>query len=430
MNNKKIIFGIVLFLAICFLAFTFANPLEQGDGNGTLIENGGNSANSSDKTDDGTIVKSISFSSTVKTKIAEGESVNLGATVFPSTAVDKSLTYSSSNTSVLKVDQNGVVTGVGKGTATITVTSGNGKTNTITFTVGEDTTVADNNNTNNNSNNNGIAVRPSYPVGGNTSNGNGTTGGGNSNGSNSGNNSDNTNNGGNSGNNGGSTKPPVTNPEIPVTSININKDGFVDKLIIGQSTKISASAQPSNATDRNITYKSSNESVAIVDQNGNITTKGAGVVTITATSSNGVSESVNLVVIGIGSSKVSVIQSDGNISNFSSNVIGDIIKISGHLDTNDSGIMVSITVPEGLGLNDLNIKNSIVKNDFSNSSLIKFTDNTANSGSVSLRLIINKETLEYNKELSGTSQIYYSIDWLGNGNSVTYKFDFSGVNVD
>ena len=204
----------------------------------------------------------------------------------------------------------------------------------------------------------------------------------------------------------------------------------MDKLIIGQSTKISASAQPSNATDRNITYKSSNESVAIVDQNGNITTKGAGVVTITATSSNGVSESVSLVVIGIGSSKVSVIQSDGNISNFSSNVIGDIIKISGHLDTNDSGIMVSITVPEGLGLNDLNIKNSIVKNDFSNSSLIKFTDNTANSGSVSLRLIINKETLEYNKELSGTSQIYYSIDWLGNGNSVTYKFDFSGVNVD
>ncbi len=413
MNNKKIIFGIVLFLAICFLAFTFANPLEQG--NGTLIENGGTPSNSNDKTDDGTLVKSISFSSSLKTKIAEGESVSLGATVFPSTALDKSLTYSSSNTSVLKVDQSGVVTGVGKGTATITVTASNGKTNTITFVVGDDSTVADNGN---NNSNNGTVVRPEYPVNGGNAGNSGNNNGGN------------TSNGGNSGNNGGSTQPPITNPEVPVTSININKGNFVDKLVVGQSTKISASVQPSNATNSTITYKSSNESVAVVDQYGNITTKGAGVVTITATSNNGISESVSLVVIGIGSSKVSVIQSDSNISNFNSSVIGDIIKISGNLNANDSGIMVSITVPEGLDFSDLNIKNSIVKNDFSNSSLIKFIDSTANSGNVSLLLVINKETLEYNKELSGTSQIYYSIDWLGNGNSVTYKFDFSGVAVD
>lgn len=37
MNNKKIIFGILLFCAISFLAYTFANPLEKEDDEGKLV---------------------------------------------------------------------------------------------------------------------------------------------------------------------------------------------------------------------------------------------------------------------------------------------------------------------------------------------------------------------------------------------------------
>lgn len=53
------------------------------------------------------------------TKLAKGKTVTLKATVEPQNAADKSLKWSSSDTKVAKVDQNGVVTAVGKGTVRI-----------------------------------------------------------------------------------------------------------------------------------------------------------------------------------------------------------------------------------------------------------------------------------------------------------------------
>ncbi len=58
----------------------------------------------------------------------EGTSIQLTATVSPSNATDKSLTWSSSNPSVARVDQNGLVTGVSPGHAVITVKSSNNLT--------------------------------------------------------------------------------------------------------------------------------------------------------------------------------------------------------------------------------------------------------------------------------------------------------------
>lgn len=55
----------------------------------------------------------------------EGTSIQLEATVGPSNATDKSLTWSSSNSAVATVDQNGLVTGVSPGHAVITVKSSN-----------------------------------------------------------------------------------------------------------------------------------------------------------------------------------------------------------------------------------------------------------------------------------------------------------------
>lgn len=66
----------------------------------------------------------------------EGVSQTLRATINPSdTTDDKTLTWSSSNTNVATVDQEGNVTAVKEGTTTITVTTVNGKEATCTVTV-------------------------------------------------------------------------------------------------------------------------------------------------------------------------------------------------------------------------------------------------------------------------------------------------------
>lgn len=56
---------------------------------------------------------------------------------------------------------------------------------------------------------------------------------------------------------------------------------------ISRSMTLKATVLPANTVDKNITWSSSDDSVATVDQNGVITTKEFGQVTITATASNG-----------------------------------------------------------------------------------------------------------------------------------------------
>ncbi|MFV0362909.1 MAG: S8 family serine peptidase [Suipraeoptans sp.] len=67
--------------------------------------------------------------------IAKGESFQISTSISPSTSTQKTITFTSSNTSVATVSNEGVVKGVKDGTATITARTSNGKTATCTITV-------------------------------------------------------------------------------------------------------------------------------------------------------------------------------------------------------------------------------------------------------------------------------------------------------
>lgn len=70
------------------------------------------------------------------TSVVVGNTRQLNATVAPSSASNKAVTYKSSDTSVATVNANGLVTGVAAGSATVTVTTADGsKTATTAVTV-------------------------------------------------------------------------------------------------------------------------------------------------------------------------------------------------------------------------------------------------------------------------------------------------------
>ena len=79
---------------------------------------------------------SVSIYPTSKT-LKPSETVTLSATVSPSSAYDKSVSWTSSNDAVAEVDEEGVVTAISPGTATITATTINGKTATCKVTVSD-----------------------------------------------------------------------------------------------------------------------------------------------------------------------------------------------------------------------------------------------------------------------------------------------------
>ena len=74
----------------------------------------------------------------------------------------------------------------------------------------------------------------------------------------------------------------VTNKDNPVTSISLNKSSETLYLNDVNTTTLVANVKPTNATNGNVTWKSSNTSVAVVN-NGVVTAKGLGSATITAT---------------------------------------------------------------------------------------------------------------------------------------------------
>ena len=224
--------------------------------------------------------------------IEKGKSETLTATVSPSDATDKTVTWQSSNNAIATVDQNGRVTAVNAGSAVITVTTKDGsKTATCNVTVVIPVTSVSLNKTEltiekGKSETLTATVSPSDATdktvswkSSNTSvvtvdqNGRVTAVG------------------------AGSAVITVTTKDgsktatcnvtvvIPVTSVSLNKTELTIEK--GKSETLTATVNPSDATNKAVTWQSSNTAVATVDQNGKVTAKELGNVTITVTTKDG-----------------------------------------------------------------------------------------------------------------------------------------------
>ncbi|MDE5779077.1 MAG: Ig-like domain-containing protein, partial [Lachnospiraceae bacterium] len=175
-------------------------------------------------------VTEVELSDTGKT-LKIGEKYRIKATVLPSNAADKTLTYKSSDDSVASVSAAGEVEAKKAGTVTVTVTSVNGKMAQMQVTVEE-------------------AEEPETP---------------------------------------GDLESPVE-----VTEVKLSDTGKT--LKIGERYRIEATVLPSNAADKTLTYKSSDDSVASVSAAGEVEAKKAGTVTVTVTSVNGKTAQVQVTV--------------------------------------------------------------------------------------------------------------------------------------
>lgn len=88
-----------------------------------------------------------------------------------------------------------------------------------------------------------------------------------------------------------SNSEPLT---VEVTEIKIDED--IGSIEEGKSKLLTAAITPDNASDKNVTWKSSDESIATISSGGMINAIKPGKVTITATSSNGKTNSIEIEV--------------------------------------------------------------------------------------------------------------------------------------
>jgi len=280
-------------------------------------------------------VSSVSISK-ASAELSVGQTLQLSATVSPSNATSKTVAWSSSNAGIASVSNTGLVTALKEGTATITASAG-GKSATcqvtvtkaavevssvsvdvssVTLTPGETLTVK-------------VTVNPSDATdqdiaftssdesvatvskdGTVTAVGVGTatitvTAG------------------------GKSTTFTVTVNPIEVTSITLGLTSVT--IIKGQSATLTATLSPDNATDKTVTWTSSDESVATVSSGGVVNALSVGTAVITATSGN-VSARCTVTVIPVPVESVTIDKTSATIS------IGETIQLSATISPSDAAV--------------------------------------------------------------------------------------------
>lgn len=232
--------------------------------------------------------------------ISVGESRKLSATVKPSGATNKEVSWASSNESVATVDSNGNVKGLKEGSATITVTTKDGsKTATCKVTVSKPVSTIAVTGVSLNKTSLSLTVGESQSLSATVSPSNASD---KSVSWKSSNTSVATVDG--SGNvkavKAGTAKVTVTTKDgsktatcnvtvksssVAVTSISLNKRDLY--LSEGESEKLIVTFNPSDATNKEVTWESDTPSKATVDNNGNVKAVKAGTATITVTTKDG-----------------------------------------------------------------------------------------------------------------------------------------------
>lgn len=97
--------------------------------------------------------------------------------------------------------------------------------------------------------------------------------------------------------NGESDKVDV--PKFKTNSIGVTEITVPESLTVevDATEKINATVQPEDATDKSVSFKSSNEDIAIVDEDGNVSGVAAGETTVTVSNdASGVTSEVNVTV--------------------------------------------------------------------------------------------------------------------------------------
>ncbi|MGN0163756.1 MAG: Ig-like domain-containing protein, partial [Candidatus Ornithomonoglobus sp.] len=87
----------------------------------------------------------------------------------------------------------------------------------------------------------------------------------------------------------------VPKPVVEVTSVKLDKSAV--EIVEGKTVPVKAVIKPTNATYKNITWSTSDESIATVSQDGYITAQGVGEAVVSATAVNGVNTVCSVTVL-------------------------------------------------------------------------------------------------------------------------------------
>ena len=115
---------------------------------------------------------------------------------------------------------------------------------------------------------------------------------------------------------------------VPVTGVSLNKSETT--LTVGGTAQLTATITPTNATNQNVTWESSNPSVATVDESGKVTAVASGEATITVTTEDGSKTATCTVIVHtattITTQPQSVSVTEGQSATFNVTASGDNLR--------------------------------------------------------------------------------------------------------
>ncbi len=173
-----------------------------------------------------------------------------------------------------------------------------------------------------------------------------------------------------------------TDSHINVSSISLNKNSLT--LDEGESEQLSATVLPDYATDKSVTWTSSNTDVAVVDSSGNVTAQSisgiTATATITATDSKGHSASC---VVTVNKPEPTGVEIEDNITELNLIAPG---QTSGGTTEGSSAILEAGTTPANANSNEVEWTTS----DSSVLDIEKYTDANASGTGSSKSVVANK----------------------------------------